>query len=301
MAKTLRVRTREGWVTKPAPDIAANQLSAEEVDDNFLTLEDDIDDVSKKTGLELIEAGVDPALARAVAYNDIGAPVAGGYFAGVIDTIKGTIQTSPADAYQTGLRYALIVAPKDLEKPAGERWFTSNSGTNSAARTRWNGLEATNAILALNDSNYEAHEHIRNIRASDPAPATPGGSNWYMPAMDELELLYRNFKPNKANNFTDDRSATFPGNQVQGTNPSSDPQGSPYANNPRSPEKTPVIGMRESEVESLDQLRYWSSTEAQNDRAWAQDFTNAGLEGLQFNTIKTSTSRSVRPVRRVVL
>jgi hypothetical protein len=40
MAKTLRARTRAGWVTKPEADIPENRLSAEEVDDNFLALED---------------------------------------------------------------------------------------------------------------------------------------------------------------------------------------------------------------------------------------------------------------------
>lgn len=39
MAKTLRVRTRTGWVTKPAADAPENRLVAEEVDDNFLALE----------------------------------------------------------------------------------------------------------------------------------------------------------------------------------------------------------------------------------------------------------------------
>ena len=39
MAKTLRVRTRSGWVTKPAPDIPENRLTSEEVDDNFLAIE----------------------------------------------------------------------------------------------------------------------------------------------------------------------------------------------------------------------------------------------------------------------
>ena len=251
---------------------------------------------------EQTRGDLDVDLAVAIALNLIGAPVAGGFYAGIIDTIKGDIQTSPADAYQTGLRYALIVSPQSLEAGPGLRWFTSNSGTNNDARTRWNGLEATDAILALEDSGYEAHDHIADVRASDPPPATPGGSDWYMPAMDELELLYRNFKPNNADNFTDDRSATFPGNQVQGTNPSSDPQGSPYANGPRIPDETFLALFKQSGgVESLSQLRYWTSTEAQDDRAWNQFFTNAGREGGQGAANKTSTSRSVRPVRRVVL
>ena len=42
----------------------------------------------------------------------IGASFMGGYYAGIIDTTKGNI--IPADTSQTGLRYALIVAPKSL-------------------------------------------------------------------------------------------------------------------------------------------------------------------------------------------
>ena len=43
MAKTLRVRTKAGWVTKPAEDIPENRLTSEEVDDNFLALESQIE------------------------------------------------------------------------------------------------------------------------------------------------------------------------------------------------------------------------------------------------------------------
>ena len=39
MAKTLRVLTRAGWVTKPVADTPANRLSAEEVDANFMAVE----------------------------------------------------------------------------------------------------------------------------------------------------------------------------------------------------------------------------------------------------------------------
>ena len=39
MTKTLRVRTRTGWTTKPAPDLDENRLTAEEIDDNFLALD----------------------------------------------------------------------------------------------------------------------------------------------------------------------------------------------------------------------------------------------------------------------
>jgi hypothetical protein len=38
MAKTLRVRTSDGWVTKAVEDLLENSLTAEEIDDNFLEL-----------------------------------------------------------------------------------------------------------------------------------------------------------------------------------------------------------------------------------------------------------------------
>ena len=50
MAKTLRVRTRAGWVTKPAPDLPENRLSAEEVDDNFLEMEDGFEAAATAAG-----------------------------------------------------------------------------------------------------------------------------------------------------------------------------------------------------------------------------------------------------------
>lgn len=43
MAKTLRVRTKDGWVTKPEANEPENALVSEEIDDNFLALEDQID------------------------------------------------------------------------------------------------------------------------------------------------------------------------------------------------------------------------------------------------------------------
>jgi hypothetical protein len=265
----------------------------------------------EQVGVNLIEDGVDPAVARAVAYNDIGAPVAGGYFAGVIDTIKGTIQAN--DDYQTGLRYAVIVAPKELEggrdsSPASGlttgdlQWDTQDRGGEAGAFTRWDGLSATNVILAKNDASYQVHAFVEECRNQYPAPATTGGSEWYLPAMDELELLYRNFKPNYADNDNRNFARNFPGSQPSGFNPSSDPTGSNYSNNPRVPEKTPALGFRETEAAAIDLEFYWSTTDADEDgRAWKQAFTNSGSEGIQRAGTKDFPNDSVRPVRRVVL
>jgi len=160
---------------------------------------------------EQTRGDLDVDLAVAIELNLLGAPVAGGYFAGLIDTLTGNIIA--ADDYQTGLRYALIVSPKDLEGgrgaspasglPTGDlEWDTQDRSGEAGCFTRWNGLEATNVIIAKSDASYEAHGFIADVRSQYPAVATPGGSEWYLPAMDELELLYRNFKPNNADNNT---------------------------------------------------------------------------------------------------
>jgi len=271
-----------------------------------------IDETADELGLSLIKDGVDPAVARAVAYNDIGAPVAGGYFAGVIDTVKGTIQGN--DDYQTGERYALIVAPKELEggidsSPAPGlttgilKWDTTRTTAGEAGTlTRWDGLSATDVIIAKGEAKYEVHNFIQECRDLYPAPATAGGSNWYLPALDELELLYRNFKPNYEDNDTSNFPRSFPGSQPSGTNPSSDPTSPVNSNNPRVPEKTPVLGFRETEAAAVDQLVYWSTTDANEDgRAWNERFTVSGNEGLQNADNKDFPFVSVRPVRRVAL
>ena len=229
---------------------------------------------------------------------NIGVEINGGFLVGVIDTDRGNI--IPEDDYQNGERYALIVSPKSLEVAPELEWDSQNRSGEAGSFTRWDGLSSTNNILAKNDTSYEAYEHIRSIRTSDPVPSD-GGSNWYIPAMDELELMYRNLKPNTASNNTGSQTENFPGTQIYGVNPSSDPTGSDYTSG--DPERTSVIDFQEGNAQSIDEERYWSSTDTDDEdgRAWRQDFTRSGDEGRQLANAKNSTNNSVRPVRRVVL
>jgi len=247
---------------------------------------------------------IDPTVAWAIASRTYGAAAAGGYFAGVIDTVTGTIDT--ADAYQTGQRFALLVSPKSLEDGPGKEWCTkATDEVINAAITRWDGLSATNAIIALGDSDYEVHDYIDGLSA---AVATEQGSDWYLPALDELELFYRNLKPNDANNRTDGQNkagGAFPTTvSTHGTNPSSLPTGTGYTNNPRNPDESPLALFKAGGAQVLSQLRYWSTTEANGGatqgRAWLQNFTSTGSEGYQNANIKDLTNFSVRPARRIV-
>ena len=244
---------------------------------------------------------IDPELAVAIGMNAVGYPVAGGFYAGIIDTIKGDIQTSPADAYQTGLRYALIISPRSL---LGLELPVDSEGTEefiSGTDTRWNGLEATNVIINLNDEKYQAHNYIASVRSSSPVIATPGGSDWYMPAMDEAELLYRAFKPNTVDSRLTTDSATFPGSLVNGFNPSADPPTSSYENDPRIPDMTHIVDFQEGNAQSQD-IRYWTTTIANDTRFWAVHRSPGGTLWGDFQARPKITSNfSVRPVRRVVL
>ena len=258
---------------------------------------------------EQTRGDLDVDLAVAIELNLLGYPVAGGYYAGLIDTLTGNIIA--ADDYQTGLRYALIVSDKSLEGgqssspasglPTGDlKWDTQNRGGEAGCFTRWNGLEATNVIIAKAEAAYEAHNFIADVRSHYPAATTPGGSEWYVPAMDELELLYRNFKPNNTDNQDDTRNRNFPGTQVSGTNPSSAIEGFQYENSPRIPDVTLLDLFKEGNAQSIDSSRYFSTTDSDESfgAAWLQ---NVSSNGLQKVSVKNNTTTSVRPVRRVVL
>ena len=228
---------------------------------------------------------------------NIGSAYAGGYLVGIIDTVAGTIDSQ--DDYQTGERYALVVSPKSLEDATNPPWDSQDRTGQAGSFTRWDGLSSTENILAKNDTSYEAFEHIRSIRSSDPVPSD-GGSDWYLPAMDELELIYRNLKPVTADNYTGNNTYTFPGSQDIGFNPSSDPTASAYTAG--DPSQTSVTDFQDGGAEAVDLERYWSSTDAdEGGRAWFQLFTDSGFEGYQLANLKDDTFASVRPVRRVVL
>lgn len=220
----------------------------------------------------------------------IGDPFMGGYYAGVIDTTQGNIIA--ADASQTGLRYMLIVAPKSLETTAV---WSSLSVDVAAAKTRWNGLAATAAMAS---SSYPAANYCAGL-----AYPSDDGSAWYLPAMDELELLYRNFRPGSASNPTGtlNVSSSFfpPGLMSHGANPSSDPVGAAYTSS--DPAQTTVaafVSGGAQALDSTDNYQYWCSTQYSSTAAWQLRF---GYEAAPGSSNKMYSTYSVRPVRRLVL
>jgi len=133
----------------------------------------------------------------------------------------------------------------------------------------------------LNDTNYN------------------GYSDWYIPARDELELVYRFFKPTTDTNDVTTRLTTGFGGDgaVDGLNNNSVPNRSSYTTN--DPAQTAFDNFKTGNPDHLrggGNANYWSSTDNSAEVAWDQR-TDHGQQGT-FNFRKTFAA-DVRAVRRI--
>lgn len=194
--------------------------------------------------------------------DEPGTPFGGGYYAGRIN-IGGQI-------------YALVVAPKALggdSSPGLRSWKTSQTSTAGTGSVN-DGWANTQAMATAGLADHQAAQFCRGL--------TIGGYNdWYLPAKDELEILYRNFKPTTQTNNTN-----------SGANSSSVPPRGNYSTN--SPSRTSIALFREGGAEAFNSSYYWSSTEFSSSHGFRQAFST----GNQTNSSKTMGS-NVRAVRRV--
>jgi len=187
----------------------------------------------------------------------IGTPMHGGFFAGAL--------------HIHGEQFGLIVAPKAAETKG--KWLNSYTlapDTNSF----FDGLANTQGMAAAGSA------IAKTVLALD----TNGQTDWYIPSRDELELLYRHFKPNTAENYQ----------YRSGDNPSSIPAGYPYT--PKHPQQTVTETFQTGHSEALEDGWYWSSTQGSANGAWKQNFSY----GIQGWLSKLNAAR-VRPVRRFKL
>lgn len=179
----------------------------------------------------------------------IGQLLEGGFFAGYINS--------------NGALFAIVAAPKSLEISGvwGER----------------------GALIEGADSFHDGAANTAAMAAAGCKIATQVQSGgWYIPSRDELELLYRAFKPTTEENYT----------YRSGDNPSSSPAGYPYTE--ALPAQTSVADFKGDEPEAFEDAWYWSSSQYSACNAWIQDFD----DGNQYCNGKGYEGR-VRPVRRI--
>ncbi|MBS1170596.1 MAG: hypothetical protein H6R01_1514 [Burkholderiaceae bacterium] len=192
----------------------------------------------------------------------IGTPFAGGFYAGTV-RIEGAL-------------HALIVAPKAEGQHEAARWNGSTDEVTGALSYN-DGLANTKAMAA--DGSKLAQWALElNIG---------GFSDWYLPSLDELEILYRNLKPTEEKNYCWARS---------GINLHADEPTAPYT--PDFPMQTTAKAFRSGGAEAFDPAWHWSSTQhaAHGSCAWMQDFSN----GSQHDGRKGSEYRA-RAVRRIAI
>jgi len=168
----------------------------------------------------------------------IGAPLAGGFFAGQIRI--------------AGQNFALIVAPKAEGEHAPAQWGEYGKDV-PGAKSYFDGLANTNAMA---EAGSELAQWARGLRLG-------GFEDWYLPSQDELEIIYRNLKPTTEENHVYNRS---------GMNLSAVEPTRPYTL--EAPAQTEALAFREGGAEAFDDNWYWSSTQhaSDSDCAWFQDF-----------------------------
>lgn len=193
-----------------------------------------------------------------------GDPLGGGYFAGYI--------SHTADGVAT---HALIVSPaaSGYNGESTLQWKTSSTST-SGTSSLFDGA-ANTANMA--DASHPAANYCAGLTID-------GYSDWYLPALYELEIAYYNLKPTTTSNLT-----------AYGTNAYSVPvRGSNYTAG--DPSQTYVTAFQSGGAEDFLAGFHWSSSEDSSTSAWRLHFG----DGLQFKNSKT-TSSYVRAFRKFAL
>jgi len=202
-------------------------------------------------------------------------------------------------------RYRVIVAPKSSGENAGIALKNANTAFPVATQTLNEGLRATQAMRDADTSTvYPAAHWARNLSINSR-------TDWYIPARDELELLWRNLKPVTNSNYTTaDRATGATANYLRdgafnaspnthGTNNNPAPTGAAYTTSV--PGQTASTAFRTGGAEAFEfgSAYYWSSTEYTASSAWFQNW-DSYVPGLQNGNGKSNAIR-VRAVRRSII
>jgi hypothetical protein len=197
----------------------------------------------------------------------IGAAFGGGFFAGQISTAGNSI----AD-------YNLVVGPVASAQNASVQWKNANTATPNS-NSLIDGPQNTADIVADGNSTVYPAAHFCNDLVIG------GFSDWYMPAINELEVCYFNLKP--TTQFNDGAS---------GINANAVPaRASNYtAGNPA---QTSAADFQSTGAEDFAATTYWTSTEGSTAAYTSLIYFTSGRATYGYK----NATRSVRAIRRVAV
>ena len=201
--------------------------------------------------------------------------------------------------------WKIIVAPRAQGDSAGVAWKTATTAGPVQTQTLTNGVLATSSMADLNIDTtiYPLAKWVTDINIGG---GINGFQDWYIPARDELELIWRNLKPITNANYTIgrptsaityNRDANISTLGQNGTNDNSLPPGSAYTAD--IPTQTSITIFRTGGLEAMQNAVYWSSTEFSSSFAWAQYFGTSNPGGQSYNG--KNVSYRARAVRRSIL
>ena len=198
--------------------------------------------------------------------TNIGDAYGGGFFGGQIN--------------DSNVIYNLVVSPKAFGD-SQQVWWTNTStflGVTSAISGPTN-----SATMALN--NCQSAKFCENLSIG-------GYDDWYLPAKNELEVLYYFLKPSTILNQVQYGSI---GANINAVLP--EPVNTPYSST--APGQTTSTAFITGGSQSfISQNLYWSSTEFDESTAWNQDF-GTGYQNHPYKNSSASYIR-VRAIRRVL-
>jgi hypothetical protein len=194
----------------------------------------------------------------------IGSAYEGGFYAGQISTTANGVAT-----------HYLVVGPLSTAQSVNIQWKTSDTSTSGTSSV----IDGPTNSANMNNASHPAAQFCEGL--------TIGGfSDWYMPALNELEVCYYNLKPSGTSNST-----------TSGTNTNAVPsRGSNYTSG--TPAQTSVAAFQSlGGTENFATGFHLASTENSATNAWGQNFS----QGAQASVSKSSVDFRVRAIRRVAV
>ena len=208
----------------------------------------------------------------------IGDAFEGGFFAGLISHTANGVAT-----------HALIVAPRATGASGtgytiGSQLGWATNGTIGGATSTFDGRANTDAFIAQGISNYPAAQFCTTLSIG-------GYTDWYLPALLELQIAYFNLKPTNNPNVTLATAGVSAGINAY----SVPPRTSDYTSG--NPTITTVAAFQSTGSEPFTTGQHWTSSGASSPNIWVINFG----QGEQSSGHIVFNSFSVRAFRRIAL